>query len=213
MTHIPSRQTAGQPVRRRALALFIAAIAVATGGVSANRMLGSASESFVISLTVTSASGASVDVVAIPEKRVPSTGNNGTLLTIEVRPEGSSDVLYSGTINTGSGGTYSGLLLAGIDDGTYDVTAKGFSHLRKKKMSIAIASGVTIDFTSSGADPLLGGDVNSTDGDNKVNGIDLTLIVNDLNGGQARYDLNRDTKVNGIDLTNAVTNLNITGDL
>ncbi len=200
-----------KPGRRAAAATLLSLSLVVTAG-TVRFLQGSASESFVISVSVVSGDAVPVDVVAIPEKRVPSTGNNGTLLSIEVRPEGSTDVLYSGVINTSSGGTYSDLQLTGINEGTYDVSAKGFSHLRRTLASLSVSSGMTLDFTDNGDDPLLSGDVNSTDGDNKVNGIDLTLIVNDLNGGQARYDLNRDTRVNGIDLTNAVTNLNVTGD-
>ncbi len=200
-----------KPGRRATAATLLCMSLVATAG-TVRFLQGSASESFVISVSVVSGDAVPVDVVAIPEKRVPSTGNNGTLLSIEVRPEGSTDVLYSGVINTSSGGTYSDLQLTGINEGTYDVSAKGFSHLRRTLASLSVSSGMTLDFTDDGDDPLLSGDVNSTDGDNKVNGIDLTLIVNDLNGGQARYDLNRDTRVNGIDLTNAVTNLNVTGD-
>lgn len=200
-----------KPTRWAVTAGLLCLSVVATAG-AVRFLQGSASESFVISVSVVSGDAVPVDVVAIPEKRVPSTGNNGTLLSIEVRPEGSTDVLYSGVINTSSGGTYSDLQLTGINEGTYDVSAKGFSHLRRTLASLSVSSGMTLDFTDNGDDPLLSGDVNSTDGDNKVNGIDLTLIVNDLNGGQARYDLNRDTRVNGIDLTNAVTNLNVTGD-
>ena len=41
--------------------------------------------------------------------------------------------------------------------------------------------------------------------------IDLSLIVGGLLGSDERLDLNQDTRVNGIDLTNAVVNLNHTG--
>ena len=153
----------------------------------------------------------SINVIAIPEKRIPGTGNNSTLLTVEVRSIGSTTPLTSTTVNTGSGGTYSGITLM-LTPGTYDITAKGFSHLRRLKSSVAIANNTTVDFSDGGTFKLLSGDVNSTDGDNKVNGIDLSLIVAGLLGGSARLDLNRDSIVNGIDLTNAVTNLNVTGD-
>lgn len=163
-----------------------------------------------VQFVVTSGTGFTINLVAIPEKRVPSTGNNGTLLTVEVRNPGSTTALFSQTINTGSGGTYSGLTIS-LDPGTYDITAKGYSHLRVKKSSQSLAANTTIDFTAAGASPLLSGDVNGSNGDNKVNGIDLTQIVSGLTTFNVRYDLNRDTRVNGIDLTNAVSNLNQTG--
>ena len=163
-----------------------------------------------IQFVVTSGSGFSINLRAIPEKRVPSTGNNGTLLTVEVRNPGSTTPLVSQTVTTSSGGTYSGLTVS-LSPGTYDITAKGYSHLRVKKSSESLTSNVTIDFTANGTSPLLSGDVNGSTGDNKVNGIDLTQIVSGLSTYNVRYDLNRDTRVNGIDLTNAVSNLNQTG--
>ena len=202
-----------KPVRRRRTMPLLGAAVFALcvfAGCSA-RLIGQASTSVTVGVTV-SGQAIPVHLVAIPEKRVPSTGNNGTLLTVEVRETGTTSPIFSETVLTSSGGTYSGLLLTGLNAGTYDVTAKGYSHLRLKKANVAVSSGVTIDFTNAGADPLLCGDVNSTAGDNKVNGIDLTLIVGGLNGPDTRLDLNRDGRVNGIDLTNAVTNLNDVGD-
>ncbi len=163
-----------------------------------------------VQFVVTSGSGFSLNFIAIPEKRVPTSGNNGTLVTVEVRSIGSTTPLFSQTVNTGSGGTYSGLTIS-LDPGTYDITAKGYSHLRVKKSSQSLTQNTTIDFTAAGTSPLLSGDVNGASGDNKVNGIDLTQIVSGLTAFNVRYDLNRDTRVNGIDLTNAVSNLNVTG--
>ena len=163
-----------------------------------------------VQFVVTGSGGFGINFIAIPEKRIPSTGNNGTLLTVEVRNPGSTTPLYSSTVITGSGGTYSGMAIF-IPSGTYDITAKGYSHLRLKKTNQALSNGITIDFTGAGISPLLSGDVNAATGDNKVNGIDLTQIVTGLMSYNVRYDLNRDTRVNGIDLTNAVSNLNVTG--
>lgn len=163
-----------------------------------------------VQFVVTGSGGFAINFIAIPEKRVPSTGNNGTLLTVEVRTPGETTPLFSETVVTGSGGTYSGMVVT-LSPGTYDITAKGYSHLRVKKSSQSLTNGITIDFTAAGVSPLLSGDVNGTTGDNKVNGIDLTQIVSGLTSYHVRYDLNRDTRVNGIDLTNAVSNLNVTG--
>lgn len=169
-------------------------------------------ENVVVSLNIANAA-VPINIIAIPEKRIPSTGNDSTRLSIEVRQPGSTDDVFSGTVVTTAYGTYSGVDLTNVSDGgTYDITAKGYSHLRRKESNVTIASGATIDFTSNGTNPLLSGDVNGASGDNKVNGIDLTLIVGGLGGSGERLDLNRDGKVNGIDLTNAVANLNKVGD-
>jgi hypothetical protein len=152
-----------------------------------------------------------LNLIAVPEKRIPLVENDSTHLTVEARNPGSTTPLDSTVVTTRSDGTYSGVTLS-IEAGTYDFTVKGYSHLRRKKRDVAFTEGSTIDFTDGGTNKLLCGDVNSTDGDNKVNGIDLSLIVAGLLGSVERLDLNQDGKVNGIDLSNAVSNLNVTGD-
>lgn len=169
-----------------------------------------ASQTTSVSFQVTTGSGFLVNVIAIPEKRVPTTGNNGTIVTVEVRTPGTTTPLVSRDIVTSSGGSFSGMTVA-LSPGTYDITAKGYSHLRVKKTNTSLSQNVTVDFTANGTSPLLCGDVNGSNGDNKVNGIDLTQIVGGLSAYNVRYDLNRDGRVNGIDLTNAVSNLNQTG--
>ncbi len=156
------------------------------------------------------ASGFTINFIATPEKRIPSTGNKGTLVTVEVRDPGSTTALFSRTVNTGSGGTYSGMTIA-LYNGTYDITAKGYSHLRIKKSSQILSNGITIDFTAAGSSPLLSGDVNGSNGDNVVSSADLTEILTGLSAYNVRYDLNRDGRINGMDLTNAVSNLDATG--
>lgn len=164
-----------------------------------------------ISVSVSVITNMLINVTAIPEKRIPSTGNDATSLKIEVRNPGSTTALTSTTVTTSANGTASNVSL-NVNAGTYDVTGKGYSHLRRKKSNVALINAFSLDFTDTGTNKLLSGDVNSTDGDNKVNGIDLTLIVNALTTSDGRTDLNQDTLVNGIDLTNAVSNLTLTGD-
>jgi len=179
-----------------------------------SRATTSDSESIGLSITITASTGSGfpINLIAAPEKRVPSTGNDDTRLEVEVRNIGSTTPLLRQIVRTGSGGTFSGFTLTGINAGSYDITAKGYSHLRRKMPGVSLSSGTTIDFSTGGTVKLLCGDVNSSSGDNLVNGIDLTLIINDLTGNTERYDMNRDTVVNGIDLTNAITNLTETGD-
>lgn len=165
-----------------------------------------------VSLVIAEVSDFSINVIAAPEKRIPVTGNDSTRLEIEVRNAGSTTPLFRKIVLTGNYGTYSGLTITDLAPGTYDITAKGYSHLRRKMPSIALSTGATVDFSTGGTVDLLSGDVNSSSGDNLVNGIDLTLIIGDLTGNTERYDLNLDSVVNGIDLTNAITNLTQTGD-
>ncbi len=171
------------------------------------------SESVVVSVDVIAESDVfAIDVIAIPEKRIPPWGNDSTLLTIEVRAPGSTTPLYATQVETDQNGGYSGALLVGVAPGTYDLTAKGYSHLRLKKSLVELFNGARVDFSENRTIFLLSGDVNFEHGDNYVNGIDLSLIVADLLGSTVRYDLNRDGLVNGIDLSNAVANLLVFGD-
>ncbi len=169
-----------------------------------------ATESVVISVEIISHT--SIDVIAIPEKRIPLFGNDSTILTIEVREPGQTTPLYTTEVTTDAYGGYSGALLPGIAPGTYDLTVKGHSHLRLKKSLVSIFEGARVDFSENRTIKLLSGDVNHTHGDNYVNGIDLSLLVSDLLGSTVRYDLNRDGRVNGIDLSNTVANLLVLGD-
>jgi hypothetical protein len=153
-----------------------------------------------------------IDFIAIPEKRSPLVGNNDSHVTVEVRAVGSSVPLFSALVDTDLDGEYHGLLLTGLAPGNYDVTAKAYSHLRRKLSNIALGNGVTVDFTAAGTNPVLCGDVNLLLGDNKVNSLDMTILVGQWFMNDERSDLNQDGVVNSIDMTNMVTNFNLEGD-
>lgn len=157
-------------------------------------------------------SGVIIDFIAIPEKRSPLVGNNSSHVTVEVRAVGSIVPLFSTIVDTDVDGEYHGLLLTGISPGTYDITAKAYSHLRRKLSSVALGNGMPIDFSGAGTNPLLCGDVNLVDGDNKVNSLDMTILVGKWFTNDERSDLNQDGVVNSIDMTNMVTNFNLEGD-
>jgi hypothetical protein len=157
-----------------------------------------------------SGSGFTINLIAIPEKRarvIAGQNNSGTLLTVEVRDPGTTTALFSGSLVTSSGGTYNGWNVS-LSPGTYDITAKGYSHLRTKKSSVVLDTDVTVDFTNNGASPLLCGD---TDENERVNGLDLSLIVGGLATYDLKYDMDRNGVINGLDLTHAVSNINLTG--
>ena len=154
-----------------------------------------------------------LDFIAVPEKRSPITGNDDSHVTVEVRSPGSTVVLFSQTVDTDIDGEHATLDLVGISPGTYDLTAKAYSHLRRKKENVILGAGITnLDFTDAGTNKVLCGDVNLVDGDNKVNSLDVTLLVADWFTADERIDLNQDGQVNSIDMTNMVTNFNQVGD-
>lgn len=192
-----------------ALACVVLSVLLAAG-IEVSRLMGSASTAQSVISVRFIASGAHINLTAIPEKRIPSTHNDSTHLTVEVRNPGSTTALLAETVTTTLDGT-SAYFNTGMTPGLYDITAKGYSHLRVKKANVNLVNGMSLDFTDAGLAPLPSGDVNGSDGDNKVNGIDLSLIVGGLLGASERLDLNQDGRVNGIDLTNAVVHLNETG--
>ena len=154
-----------------------------------------------------------LDFIAVPEKRSPLVGNDDSHVTVEVRNPGSTTILFSQTIDTDIDGEYATLDLTGISPGIYDLTAKAYSHLRKKKENVNLGVGINnLDFTDAGTDKVLCGDVNLVNGDNKVNSLDVTLLVADWFSADERIDLNQDGQVNSIDMTNMVTNFNQVGD-
>lgn len=152
-----------------------------------------------------------IDLIVIPEKRSPLVDNNDSHVTVEVRATGSTVPLFSALVDTDVDGEYHGLL-TGLAPGLYDVTAKAYSHLRRKLSNIALGDSVTVDFTAAGTDPVLCGDVNLLLGDNKVNSLDMTILVGQWFVNDERSDLNQDGIVNSIDMTNMVTNFNLEGD-
>lgn len=161
----------------------------------------------------TAASLMSLGLIAVPEKRSPLTGNDDSHVTIEVRTPGTTTILFTQLIDTDIDGEHAGLDLGGLSPGTYDLTAKAYSHLRRKKENVVLGMGLnSIDFTDLGTNKLLSGDVNLANGDNKVNSLDVTLLVDDWFTTDERTDLNQDGQVNSIDMTNMVTNFNQVGD-
>jgi len=156
-----------------------------------------------------------LNLKALPEMRVPSTGNFGTHLTLEVRNPGETTPLISQIIDTDNNGQYFGLALIGISPGTYDIATKGYSHLRDKEENIVLTAGSNfVDFSNEETDYLLAGDVNGINGDNLINSIDIAVEVIKLDQSVdvEREDLNQDGVVNSLDLAITIKNLDIWGD-
>jgi len=93
-------------------------------------------------------------------------GNHGTGVYIEVRNVGAASHICRQFVVTDQYGRYNGLPLSGVSPGTYDIYAKGQSHLARGKGSVNISAGVNeIDFSDWHTVYLLGGDF---DGDNVI---------------------------------------------
>ncbi len=189
---------------RSALAVIAAALAATT--VHTVSLFGAVSSTSVqIGLTVRGQ--LALNIRSIPEKRVPASGNHSPRMNIKLYAPGTSDLLFEDTVIKTATGFYGGLD-TGLHPGTYDVVAKGYSHLSVTRAGMNLTDGGTIDFTSGGSTPLRAGDVDENDA---ITPDDITHIGSHVWEDEEKYDLNRDGVVNGIDLTDATVNLGQTG--
>ncbi|MBU1132518.1 fibronectin type III domain-containing protein [Patescibacteria group bacterium] len=151
---------------------------------------------------------------AVPEKRLPKTGNNSTILRVRVFESGTDNLLADKTVTTDLNGYGSSIELEGLTaPQVCDFLLKGYSHLDYRKNNITVDSaGTLIDFSEDYTKFLKAGDVNGASGDNYVNGLDLSVLANHIYSDDYRSDLNQDQIVNGLEFGIAVTNLYKWGD-
>jgi hypothetical protein len=173
---------------------------------------------------------------AVPELRIgaPET-NDDALFYLTLRTADDSDdvILFTqqtlATLN--DDGTYTTPIdFTGHSAGTYDVGIKTQQHLTKVLQDVVFPGGTTIlNFSTldnsplKGAEVLLGGDVSgagtlpSNLGDDVVNSVDLSVLLNaiddeDLTGNVLRPNINQDTVVNSVDLSILIKNLDVEGE-
>jgi hypothetical protein len=152
---------------------------------------------------------------AVPEKRLPSTGNNGTILQVKIFQTGTADLVLQATTSTDADGYDSeGVSLEGITfPATFDFLIKGYSHLQHRKDGVVFNDGTElIDFSEELKVFEKAGDVNGANGDNYVNGLDLSVLANNIYTDDYRADLNQDKIINGLEFAISVTNLFKWGD-
>jgi len=168
-----------------------------------------------VSVEVTPNGPTSADYVGWPEKRVNAATNRSTKTRLLFYDVGdTSTLLQSNSFTTTNTGSYSSIDLTAFDYDNYDIYVKGESHLTKKLPSYVLYDGMpAIDATENETAYLLAGDVNGVEfGDDIVNAIDLSIVLNDLDAFDLRSDLNRDNIVNSLDLSVLLTNLDVLGE-
>jgi len=193
--------------------IFLFAFSFQTNCVLANY------EDLQASVTIINPLGPDVFITAVPEKRIPNVldrvYNRGTYAILKIYPAESlridDNLIGSYIATTTDQGTYF-LNIENLAPGNYDFTLKGYSHLIRLLANVVIEYYANLDFTNQGLNPLISGDVNLTDGDNKINALDVSVLVNSWNTDNLRADLNQDTKVNAIDMSNLLNNFNQVGD-
>lgn len=172
-------------------------------------------------VTVINPLGLDILLTAIPEKRVPNVVghpiNRSTILNIKVYNAGASrtnpaNIVFETTTTTNDVGVSNVVTLTGLNQGNYDILAKGYSHLSKLKSNVALSAYTEVDMTNSGVAPLRAGDINLTAGDDEVNALDIAILVDRWNLNNSRADLNQDTTVNSLDASALLDNFSLRGD-
>lgn len=165
--------------------------------------------------------GPNLQIIGVPEKRVSNVApdrvrNGASVLTLKIYPVGSNRVdanlIFSTTTNSNDLGRLFEVL-EGVSNGNYDITIKGYAHLARLASNVGLNNFTQVDFTDNGQNPLYCGDINLEYGDNKVNALDMSILVSNFGSTTTnRYDLNQDGAVNSIDISNLLTNFNRVGD-
>ncbi len=151
---------------------------------------------------------------AIPEKRLPSEGNNSAVIHVRGYRSGTSNKIIDELITTNNYGYDTSISLEEISlPLDVDFLIKGNAHLQYRKNNITLTENSDlVDFSQDKTVKLKAGDVNDTFGDNYVNGADLSVISTKLYASGGRVDLNKDTTVNGLEFAISITNLYNWGD-
>jgi len=209
-------------VNKLLISIVISAIVLFCLSYKIGTLLASQEENVTASVSVYDPNHQLFYIKGVPEKRIPAildrTLNRSTYLVVKIYNHGAdrtpANVITSTAITLGDDGSQMWEAPTGtLSTGTYDLTGKGYSHLTRLISDISVEEFVnTVDFTSNGTNQLKCGDVNGTNGDDEINALDASLVVNNWAGANARYDLNRDEEVNSIDISNLLANFNDVGD-
>lgn len=150
-----------------------------------------------------------------PEKRIPSFGNDSTIITLKITDTNNLQI-YQGTFTTDSFGTG---IINFCDIGVYPTVGnynfyfKGISSLRKLYSNVNAFGTYTtfIDFSNNGSSVLLSGDIDSSN-NNFINALDLSTLLNKFYSNDYKADLNQDGVVNAQDLSILLDNFYKSGD-
>ncbi|OGF34050.1 hypothetical protein A2482_03425 [Candidatus Falkowbacteria bacterium RIFOXYC2_FULL_48_21] len=181
-----------------------------------------AGKNVTMSVTIIDPHNCYTKIIATPEK-VATTGNFVGTLNRQV--DGKLFFMQTGANWTNASMTYEAVEKSlptigateyynhsGICGQTGDMVYKTKKHLAKRISNVALNGVVNLDFTQGDTYCLKAGDINADYGDNKINSLDMSILVNDWNEGDVRADLNSDVKVNSLDSSILLANFNLSGD-
>jgi hypothetical protein len=156
-----------------------------------------------------------------PEKRVPVPNVNLDMkdMQVSVRAVGSAaftqPIALSNVVSdTDVNGYNINPATLNILPGVYDVFIKSAAHLNQK-YGVLTFNGATssIDFSQSLTKFAKAGDINGAQfGDDEVNALDISIMIQSLNTATYRPDVNQDGRVNALDVGILIANLNQIGE-
>lgn len=157
--------------------------------------------------------GCVLEIIILPERRVPATNNWSTELNVDIRSGGVSVVNFTAVSNS-SGYSATNLCNLGIfpPAGNYDYYIRGFSHLQRVFPNLASFNffGTYHNLSATGKQ-LLAGETSPVF-DNRVNSLDISTQIKALYTADNKNDLNHDGVVNGLDVSNSIYNFWMTGE-
>ena len=147
-----------------------------------------------------------IRIIAHPEKRVNAHENWSTVAKVVFYNKTLKKTVLTTSVDLNDTG-WAAFSTDKLDEGVYDVSIKGFSHLTKVLRDIRIDQTTeTIDFSQGDSSFLVAGDVHSSK-DDFVDGLDIAATVNALYSNDLSADLNHDGFVNALDLSIVVGNI------
>ena len=152
-----------------------------------------------------------VTIRSFPENRIPKVGHWMNQSTVEIRNPGFTTPLVTKVVQHDANGyaTLGDVDSALVPPGNYDISVKGYSHLRKVFPNKNFgANTLSFDLTSP---ELLAGDTSVVE-DNYINSMDFAFAINNLYTSNTKSDLNRDGVVNSLDIGNIVKNIYTYGE-
>lgn len=147
-----------------------------------------------------------IRIIAHPEKRVNAPENWATLSKVVFYSKTLRKTMLTVSVDLNNHG-WSAFDTNKLEEGVYDISLKGYSHLTKVLRGVRIDQATqTIDFSESNRSFLVAGDVHESK-DDFINGLDISATVNELYSADIGADLNHDGLVNALDLSIVVGNL------
>ena len=167
-----------------------------------------------VSLTILPALVCKLNIMVHPEKRIPRTGNWGTLLIVYVY-QGNQKVATGTTRSDDAGRASFDFCSQNLNfaPGQYNFAVKGLSHLCKNFQNVQSFENDTFETDLTvGKKVLLAGETSNIF-DDKINSLDASTQIRAFYSQiDEKNDLNRDGKVNSLDFSNTVYNFYGLGD-